>query len=42
LTALTDEMVVETLHDTDEAEGKWLAEDPSLATIQGMIQRRAR
>ncbi|KAJ9664258.1 hypothetical protein H2201_005250 [Coniosporium apollinis] len=39
LASITDERVEYALRAQDAAQGKWLAEDPSLATIQQMIRR---
>ncbi|KAF2743724.1 hypothetical protein M011DRAFT_480467 [Sporormia fimetaria CBS 119925] len=40
LLAISDAHVEYTLRNQDAAEGKWLAEDPTLAQIQQMISRR--
>lgn len=38
--AVTDEQVEYTLRAQDAAQGKWLAEDPSLATIRQFLSNR--
>ncbi|KAF2155098.1 hypothetical protein K461DRAFT_291984 [Myriangium duriaei CBS 260.36] len=40
--SITDSIVERTLRSHDQAQGKWLAEDPSLAIILQMLQRHAR
>lgn len=40
LLAMTDAYVESTLRNQDAAQGKWLAEDPSLAQIQQILMRR--
>ncbi|KAF2273125.1 uncharacterized protein EI97DRAFT_190397 [Westerdykella ornata] len=40
LRAITDECVESTLRNQDTAQGKWLAEDPTLAQIQQILMRR--
>jgi len=37
---ITDERIFSELRDTDLSQGKWLAEDPSLARIQQWIALR--
>ncbi|KAH6621785.1 hypothetical protein C7974DRAFT_210968 [Boeremia exigua] len=40
LLAITDTYVESTLRNQDAAQGKWLAEDPSLAQVQQTLMRR--
>lgn len=40
LLAITDTYVESTLRAQDTAQGKWLAEDPSLPQIQQQLMRR--